>query len=233
MLGTFADYLERKKTFSVPIYAVWGNHEDLMVVKNLKKNRNVKNLFLLDDQNVYEIDSGLILYGIGGNWIPGKKLFDRPLAGTKGKIWVTLEEFGKLYNKVSTHNSGSIFVSHVSPGKEPLLVRLMSHFGPDLWVSGHMGAPYSCLWNPFAVRNEKEQALWLSQNLFELSGIQECLSEEAKIAYDLLQKPLPSLENWYKKQWYLNLTDASDGYAVLNIDKGRFALQTYSRGIHY
>ena len=230
LLGDFPDYLEGKKAFSVPIYAVWGNHEDLTVVEMLRKDVSIQNLYLLDEEQLYEIEPGFILFGIGGNWIPGKKLFDQPLAGSGGKIWATLAQFGRLYKKVRHHDGPSIFVSHVSPGKEPLLVRLMTHFGPDLWISGHMGAPYPCLWNPFTVRDEQEQSNWLTRNLPTLEIAPERISEEAQVAYDLIQKPLPPLKNWYRKQWYLNLTDACDGYAILIVDRRQFALQTIGRG---
>lgn len=229
LLGTFSDYQEGKKTFSVPVYAVWGNHEDLVVVDLLRKNGKIPNLFLLDERNFYEIIPGLIIYGIGGNWLPGKKLFDQPVGGSGGKIWATLAQFGQLYEKVKNHQGSSLFVSHVSPGKEPLLVRLLTHFKPNLWISGHMGAPYPCLWNPFAVRDENDIFDWLSRDLSKIE--MDSMSDEAKIAYDLIHKPLPPLENWYRKQWYLNLPDVGDGYAIANLDQGRIAMQTYSRGI--
>ncbi len=233
LFGDFPDYLEGKKTFSVPIYVVWGNHEDFAVVEMLRKGVKIHNLFLLDEHNFYEIGSGLILCGIGGNWIQGKKLFEEPLAGSGGKIWATLSQFGELYKKVRDHNGPLIFVSHISPGKEPLLVRLMTHFGPDLWISGHMGAPYPCLWNPFTVRDEQEEINWLSRNLSTIEISQDRISEEAQTAYDLIRKPLPPLENWYRKQWYLNLTDACDGYAVLTVANRQLALQTYAKGVNY
>lgn len=233
LLGEFPDYLEGEKTFSVPIYTVYGNHEDLAVVDMLRKAVRVPNLFLLDEQHCYEIEGGIMLFGIGGNWIPGNKLFDHPIAGARGKIWATLSQFGRLYKQVKEHYGPSIFVSHVSPGKEPLLVRLVAHFAPDMWLSGHMSSPYPCLWNPFTVRDEQEEIEWLSQNLTTLENAPEDLSTEAQLAYDLIRKPLPPLKNWYKKQWYLNLPDASDGYAVLMPDGHRFGLETHASGLHY
>lgn len=35
LLGDFPDYLSGKKMFSVPVYAVWGNHEDVQVLRQL------------------------------------------------------------------------------------------------------------------------------------------------------------------------------------------------------
>jgi len=229
LLGSFPDYLEGKKTFPVPVYAVWGNHEDHFVVETLRKNGNIQNLFILDENHLYEMDEDLLLYGIGGNWLPGKKLFQQPVGGGGGKVWSTLSQYGSLYKKVKEHEGPSLFVSHVSPGKEPLLVRLLTHFGPNLWLSGHMGPPYPCLWNPYTVRDEEEQKQWLSQEL----AAPEKMSEDAKLAFDLIKKPLPSIDQWYRKQWYLNLPDAGDGYAILTCKDRHLSLQTHAMGVYY
>ena len=67
------------------------------------------------------------LYGLGGNFLASNKLFDPPIAGNGGKVWSTLHQFGVLYKQVTNKDKPSIFVSHVSPGKEPLFVRLIMH----------------------------------------------------------------------------------------------------------
>ncbi len=229
LLGSFPEYLARKKVFSVPVYAVWGNHEDLSVLKALRKNNAVENLFLLDENHFYDI-SGIRLCGIGGNWLPDKRLFGPPLSGSGGKIWATLAQFGILFRNMQHFDGPCIFVSHVSPGKEPLLVRLMSHFAVDLWISGHMGAAFQCLWNPFTVRDEAEELEWLSK---ALPVMPQEITEDAKLAYDLLQKPMPSLETIYRKQWYLNLTDAGQGHAILTVHQGELSLQTHARGLKH
>lgn len=224
LLGDFPDYLAGKKKFSVPIYAVWGNHEDLVVVEALRKKHSVHNLFLLDENHFYQLE-GLRIFGIGGNWLP-QKLFDPPLAGKGGKLWASLSQFGSLYQKLKEETGPAVFVSHVSPGKEPLLVRLMSQFKYDLWISGHMGAPYPCLWNGFTVRNPHEELAWLSPSL-EVPSTE--LSEDTRLALDLLQKP-PLNRDPLSDPWFLNLPDIGDGHALLTLDEGRLSLATFGKG---
>lgn len=236
LLGTFQDYLDEKKYFSVPIYAVWGNHEDVKVLKNLTSNLVVKNLNLLYSDINYSFenaDTAFQLFGIGGNFLVSKKLFRSPIAGQAGKVFSTLHEYGALYKRIKQKSKPSIFVSHVSPGKEPLLVRLLLHFMPDIWISGHMGAPYTCVWNQFTIREVDEAMLWFDSQLEEFKQLvsNASLSEEAKIAADLIMQPISDKNYWFKKMWNINLPDMKDGYAVISADKGQYELETFSRGI--
>ncbi len=236
LLGDFPEYLSEQKQFSVPVYAAWGNHEDVQVIKNLRGNMHVKNLHLLDENNFYKFQHDdtfdFSLYGLGGNFLIGKKLFDKPVAGRGGKIWSTLHQFGALYQNVKHKGKASIFVSHVSPGKEPLLTAMITHFMPNFWISGHMGAPYTCVWNQFTIREMNESINWLQNNINSLDEYKpDIITEEAALAYELIKRIIPKKDYWFKRMWYINLPDAKDGYALLNVDGGRFALETYSRGI--
>lgn len=78
LLGTFTDYLDKQKQFKVPIYAVYGNHEDVGVIRALKQNNSIENLNLLDEDNIYSIsenDSDAFrIFGLGGNFLVGQKL---------------------------------------------------------------------------------------------------------------------------------------------------------------
>lgn len=78
LLGDFPDYLLGQKQFSVPVYAVWGNHEDGKVVKKLRDSIHVSNLNLLDENNFYKFQHDDVfdfsLYGLGGNFLVSKKL---------------------------------------------------------------------------------------------------------------------------------------------------------------
>ena len=137
LLGDFHEYLDGSKSFIVPVYAVWGNHDDPTVIKMLKSDSSVKNLHLLDSDNQHQLSVSdtlnISLFGLGGNFLASKKLLSKPLSGQGGKIWATLHEFGKLYQALKSKSKPSIFVSHVSPGKEPLLTKLISHYMPDFW----------------------------------------------------------------------------------------------------
>lgn len=238
LLGCFPDYLLGDKSFAVPVYSVWGNHEDCRVIENIRKNNSVKNLYLLDADHFYEFKANgeldFALFGLGGNFLASKKLFDKPIGGRCGKIWATLHEFGALYKKVKHKSKPSIFVSHVSPGKEPLLTRLMIHFMPNIWISGHMGAPYTCVWNQFTIRelNEAMDHYEMEIDFIERYIQEGHATEEIIIAYELIKRPIPRKDFWFKRLWNINLPDVKDGYAVLIFDDGRFSLETFSQGIN-
>jgi predicted phosphodiesterase len=239
LLGDFPDYISGKKQFSVPVYAVWGNHEDVQVLKQLNTNLQIDNLHFLDEHHFYEFHHGdnfeFSLYGLGGNFLASKKLFDQPIAGNRGKVWSTLHQFGVLYKQLKNKDKPSIFVSHVSPGKEPLLSRLISHFMPNFWISGHMGAPFTCTWNQFTIRDMNESLNWLEANVdfIEDQYQQGKLTEEAALAYELIKQPIAADDYWFKKMWNINLPDIQDGHALLIVKDGVFSLETYSKGIKF
>lgn len=236
LLGEFSDYLAGQKQFAVPVYAVWGNHEDVHVINSLREKVHVHNLNLLDENNFYTFQQSdnfeFSLYGLGGNFLVSKKLFDMPVAGKQGKVWATLHQFGVLYKNVKHKSKASIFVSHVSPGKEPLLTALMTHFMPNFWISGHMGAPYTCMWNEFTIREINESLNLLKNNIDQIDLYKpDNVSDEAALACELIKREIPKKDYWFKQMWYINLPDVKDGYAIFNFDQGRFAMETYSRGI--
>lgn len=239
LLGDFPDYIAGVKQFSVPVYAVWGNHEDVEVLKRLTTGLKINNLNLLDEHHFYEFNQKdnleYSLYGLGGNFLAGKKLFDQPIAGNGGKVWTTLHQFGVLYKQLKNKDKPSIFVSHVSPGKEPLLSRLISHFMPNFWISGHMGAPFTCTWNQFTIRDMNESLNWFETDVefIEEQYQQSKLTEEASLAYELIKQPLAVDDSWFKRMWNINLPDVQDGHALLVVKDGVFSLETYSNGIKF
>lgn len=239
LLGDFPDYISGEKKFSVPVYAVWGNHEDVQVLRQLNTDLKINNLYLLDEHNFYQFHSDdeleFSLYGLGGNFLVSKKLFDKPIAGNGGKVWTVLHQFGVLYKQIKNKSKPSIFVSHVSPGKEPLLSRLIVQFMPTFWISGHMGAPFTCTWNQFTIREMNESIDWLEADidLIEEQYQQGRLTEEAALAYELIKKPISKEDTWYKKLWNINLPDAKDGHALLIVKDGKFSLETYSDGVQF
>lgn len=94
-LGDFPDYISGEKKFSVPVYAVWGNHEDVQVLRQLNTNLSVENLHVLDEHHLYQFHTDgneleFSLYGLGGNFLVSKKLFDKQLP-------VMGERFGRYY----------------------------------------------------------------------------------------------------------------------------------------
>jgi predicted phosphodiesterase len=157
-LSELPEYLSGERRFRVPVYAVWGNHEDIEVIRALREGRaRVENLHLLDERAVYRL-GGVRLFGLGGNFLADTRLFDAPPAGSGGKAWATLSQFARLFERLSAAPAApvSLFVSHVSPGKDALVRHLAAKLGADFLVSGHMGTPYCCVWSEFAVRDTAE-----------------------------------------------------------------------------
>ena len=206
LFGDFSDYISGSKKFIVPVYAVYGNHEDVQVLKKISDGTHIPNLFMLDENNFYTFENSFnelefSLYGLGGNFLMSKKLFDAPIAGRCGKVWSTLHQFGVLYKNVIHKEKPSIFVSHVSPGKEPLLTRLITNFMPTFWISGHMGAPFACVWNQFTIRELNEALNWFNVDIsiIEEQFNQGLLSEEALIAFEVIKRDIPKKDYWFKK----------------------------------
>ena len=232
LLGDFKDYQDNTKKFSVPVYAVYGNHEDVYVIREITQKNAIHNFNLLDENNIYQIqknnETQFQLFGIGGNFLVGNKLLQKPIAGASGKVWATLHQFGVLYKQLEQKSKPSIFVSHVSPGKEPLLTRLMLHYMPNLWISGHMGAPFTNVWNQFTIREMDESLKWLESDMEIIDALPiKQLTPEAKIAYDIIKRDIPREDFWFRKMWNINLPDAKDGYAILIFEGGKFFLETY------
>jgi hypothetical protein len=179
--------------------------------RNYTKN-TIHNFNLLDENNIYQITKNngtqFQLFGIGGNFLVGGKLLQKPIAGQSGKVWATLHQFGVLYKQLEKKSKSSIFVSHVSPGKEPLLTRLMLHYMPTLWISGHMGAPYTNVWNQLTTREMDESLKWLESDMEIIDALPtKQLTPEAKIAYDILKREIPREDFWFRKMWNINLSD--------------------------
>lgn len=235
LLGDFSDYLSGEKQFNVPVYAVYGNHEDVGVIRKIK-NQSIYNLYLLDEENIFSINKNnelaFQLFGLGGNFLVSQKLLRQPIAGTAGKVWGTLHQFGALYQKLKNKSEPSVFVSHVSPGKEPLLARLMIHYMPNFWISGHMGAPYTCVWNQFTIREMDESIAWFNSQLDRLDILQlDNATPEAKLAIELMNREVRRDEFWFKRMWNINLPDAKDGYSLLTYENKRFYIDSYSSAI--
>lgn len=252
-LSDLPAYIAGTKRFHVPVYAVWGNHEDIEVVRAFRDGRRrVENLHLLDETGCCFL-GGLCVFGLGGNLLPGRRLFHMPLAGGGGRIWTTLSQYARLWKTVVEHASegaARVFVSHVSPGKEPILRRLAAHLRADFVVSGHMGSPYCLVWNEFAIRTVEQAEEWLRVDLGGLrkaweaarrSGWQD--DDEAEMV-ELGLRLLETLPEgtrkagkgnteplWYRDNLLVNLPDAADGYALLIEEDGRVRLETYSDGL--
>lgn len=250
-LSELAAWLREGRGFRVPVYAVWGNHEDRVVIEDLLAGRTqVGNLNLLHAAAAHRIGP-FELFGLGGNILP-ERLADlpAPLAGQGGKIWTTLVQLGALVEAMQQRErapgSVRVLVCHLSPGREPLLGQLCAHLGVDLTVSGHMGSPWTAVWDEFAVRSPAQfsRRLQEAQDLLA-PALSAPLPEEPQLraqverARALLSAPLAQLSEergvplprYYRGGFHINLPDVPDGYAVLTARDGRLSLETVSHGL--
>lgn len=245
LLGAFQSFLDGVESFRVPVYAVWGNHEDRAVVERLFRGEvTVDNLHILHHRQGYRVGPALA-YGLGGNVLPGSKMMQRSIAGGGGKIWSTISQYSDLVKTVEGDADSArvrIFVSHVSPGKEPFVELIGARTGADFTVSGHMGAPASMVWNPFAVSTveEAEKRLWdgfdamkrlcLDTAEKDASWVAEILDFIGRVPEDTIDLGRGvKAPRWYRRMTHINLPDAHVGYAVLDIDETGSKLQTFLR----
>ncbi len=235
-------YIDRKEHFDVPVYAVWGNHEDKHIVERFFRGElEVENLHVLTGRNAYQVGPALV-YGVGGNLLGGSKFLQRPIAGGAGKIWSTLGQYSDLIETIegqAEEPATRIFVSHVSPGKEPFVELVAARTRADFTVSGHMGAPTCMVWNPFAISSVEEATRRLRNGLEEMRktclGGSPTKAKWAEEAFALIGRILKETKHtgrrtrppqWYRGMTHINLPDAHVGYAVMDLTKTGAAIRT-------
>lgn len=246
LAGEFQRYIDGSSSFSVPIYAVWGNHEDKEVVERLYRGDwNVANLNLLHHETVFHAGDALI-YGLGGNLLPGAKMLHKPIAGGGGRVWSTLSQYADLVRMIDRESQATgirIFVSHVSPGKEPFIEMIGARTSARYTVSGHMGAPTCMVWNPFAVQTVEESALRLRNGMDAVRTA--CLDSAgpatSRVAesFDVIGR-LPedrvrigrgeTAPPWYRSMTHINLPDAHVGFGLLEVDGDTARFQSLAAG---
>lgn len=245
-LSELPDYLNGQKRFEVPVYAVWGNHEDHDVVQKFCQGKYaMRNLFLLSAKQSFHLDR-FHIFGLGGNVVVNPKFFQPPLSGAGGKIWSTFPQYIEFLEMVEINSRAGeirLFLSHISPGKEPFVSWVGAQTNVDFLISGHMGPPFCMLWNEFAINEPHQSNARMTSRLNEIISIGKSLRGRAveQFQQDLerLQKKLKRMENrnrgkkvpdWYRKMFYINLPDASAGYAILTETNGKLAVETHSQG---
>lgn len=242
LLGEFQSFIDRRESFKVPVYAVWGNHEAKDVVERLfRGDVAITNLHMLHHRQGYRVGPAYV-YGLGGNLLPGPKMMQRPIAGGGGKIWSTLSQYAELVEAVDKDGPPAgprLFVSHVSPGKEPFVELVGARTRADYTISGHMGAPTCMVWNPFAVSPVDEAQQKLRDGLDAVKdACAQTLSPWAEQTLSFIGQIPPETitigrgvkaPRWYREMTHINLPDARIGYAVMDIDETGIKLQNFIR----
>ena len=242
LVGEFQLYIDGAESFRVPVYAVWGNHEDKKIIERLfRGDLSIPNLHMLHHGHMHRVGPALI-YGLGGNLLPGSKMLQKPIAGGGGKIWSTLSQYTDVVRMVDAEADSTglrIFVSHVSPGKEPFIELLGARTRADYTISGHMGVPHCMVWNPFAIRSvdESVKRLWdgLEAVRAACMGAGESETIRVRDSLDFIGR-LPEdtvhigrgekAPRWYWSMTHINLPDARVGYAILDVDEETTKIQT-------
>lgn len=140
LAGTFEDYLSGRKKFEVPTFAVWGNHEDISIVEQLRK-KPLKNFTFLDENNSVLLEN-VRFYGVGGDFHE-KHL---PMSGKTGIPWVKNQiksafwQYRKLVNMLDQYpmDETRVQITHCDPAEVPFLPALAYRCGAVLSCSGHM-----------------------------------------------------------------------------------------------
>lgn len=232
-LSDLPRYLSGELRFELPVYAVWGNHEDVEVIRKFRSDAyRVENLILLHDEATCHLGN-LHLFGLGGNFLVGAKLFQQAIAGGGGRVWSVLGQYERLLEAVRRNarpNEMRMLVSHVSPGKEPFITLLGAWSGSDWIVSGHMDPPFALVWNEFGVRSVREAEGRLRDRIAEIEHAYADLDPATSARNRTAMETFSSLPRtkvtvgrgeevpaWYPRMWSANLPDAHTGYAVLDM----------------
>jgi len=253
LLNSLQPYLDGKAHFVAPVYTVWGNHEDIEVVRMLRSGqRRVENLHLLDENHAAELPSGVRLLGLGGNvYYEGDELFAQDMTGSGGKVRASWLQFARLIAAERRRDPAkhTFMLSHVSPGKVRILERLALVLGLSAMVSGHMDPPISHAYSLFTICQPDEV---MARSANELARLRDAwsqidrseLSEEDIEAVEFSLRlldlpPLPpdrrgtrpspkSIHGRYFSTQFVNLADAPAGWGVIDIEDDRWRLSLHS-----
>lgn len=244
-LSDLPSFLSGETRFETPVYAVWGNHEDVEVLKRFRSGKyRVQGLHILHEQATFRVE-GLHIFGLGGNFLMGRKLFQEPIAGGGGRVWSVLSQYLRLLDTVRANaldGERRILVSHVSSGKEAFITLLAIHLAADLVVSGHMAPPFSMIWNDFAVRSPEQAVSRVKERLSDLAQACEALGPKNRERYEDAIRQLSDLPvdtiycgrgqrvpAWYRNVFNVNLADMPAGYALLETDGDKWQVHSRSK----
>lgn len=140
LAGNFEDYLAGAKRFDIPVYAVWGNHEDVKIIEQLQ-HTPVENFTLLHETNPVVIDK-VRFYGLGGDFNE-KHLTMSEKGGipvVKHQIKSSFFQYAKLCRTLDglPQEETRIQITHVSPIENPFIELVANHCRASLTLSGHM-----------------------------------------------------------------------------------------------
>ena len=256
LLSGLTPYLEGEKHFLAPVYAVWGNHEDIEVVRALRDGeKHIENLHMVDEAHPFSLAQGVRLVGIGGNFYQeGKGLFASDMTGKGGKVRASWLQYARLLCQELERpkdDQFTIFVGHVSPGKVRLLERYSLVLGARLAVFGHMDPPITHAYSLFTIcepdeamarsqaefdalrhrwDEEKSQGEWTPEEIEWIEKSFQALDVPHFPRRERGSRPKKgSVEERYFTTQFLNVADAPEGWAVLEMGERKAHLETHSQ----
>ena len=257
-LSELHDFVVGRQHFKVPVYAIWGNREDVQVVQQFRTGgMQVPNLHVLFPDVSYTIPCGSLtvrLFGLGGG-IFYDRLFnlgagDGHVSGDSGHCWVNFLQLGELFEMAQglalNEREVRVLVSHYSMGREPLLNLAARQVQAAYCVSGGHFSRLTCTFNEFSAHTLTSFREWLSDALTPLEEmvqrVLDCadLSDRERTLTLLTMSSLRQQreavreEADMKKGMCVALTHYEDGHAVLNgYEEGYLGVDTFSRGFRF
>jgi len=241
-------FLTGKEHLEVPVYAIWGNQEDVQVLKKFSDGSYyVPNLYLLNPNSSFTISLGmhsLRLFGIGGAFLY-HRLFDTgqglPMAtGAEGVMWATIIQLGNLIElseRYKDPNEIRVLVSHVCPGKEGLVNILATAVKADFTVSGALHGKFTHTYTDFSVRTlnnyldhlglarQEIPRIWEHvESTVGARNIRECDRKAIELMMGAVRF-VPRSELELKHTWHLNLPDVKHGHLVLRMHDDELKLE--------
>ncbi len=212
ILGSFGDYLAGEKTFPCDVYAIWGNHDDSVVVQEMIDSP-VTNLHVMTEHDF--IDKGsFYLMGTGGNCVLNRNTefvqADIAFPGHRCRPKSTLFQWIRLLNtaKRMPADKPRVLAVHVSPLYERFLELVAWQAGAVLTVSGHMGYP------------DGETGETRLENFDRLQETYQKLCSFYPSFADELAVFQPERKDHVIR--HVNLPNAVDGYGILTLENGHF-----------
>jgi hypothetical protein len=221
------------------VYVVWGNQEDVHVLKKFADGSyHVPNLYILSPDASFTVPVGeysLRLFGVGGAFLY-HRLFDigphgtPQVSGDEGAMWTTLIQLGNLIELSERYKDPKevrILVAHVCPGKEGLVNILASAVRADYTLSGALHGKFTHIYTDFSVRTFSNYLDHISTARSELPRLwkhvvdvlgEHNIRDTDKNAVKCVLKFLladPKSEFEMKHIWHLNLPDVKNGHLLL------------------
>ncbi|KAG7193438.1 uncharacterized protein KQ657_000856 [Scheffersomyces spartinae] len=220
-LSQLSLYLDGTKQLPCPVYTIFGPLDDPYVINKFQTGQwDIPNLFLLDQNNTYTIETpkasqpNIRLYGLGGS-LKIHSLFDsgslelENVAGKVGDLWITLTQVAELYSNFmgpkisnrSVDNAVGIFVSHAPVIKTPLLEHFAILTNADITLSQGLHFRYPVILNGMScVDSMGGSAGYIDNYRSKFSRLRMILGELWLIIKDELQQLLQGNQNSYLRQ---------------------------------